>query len=68
MRYSFDFLTHLKHRDDGMTVKELIEKLSLLNPDATVYTMAHDDNIALIVTDVQENILTGKDETVVLVY
>ncbi len=51
-----------------MTVKELIEKLSQLNPAATVYTMSHDDDIALIVTEVQEDILTGKDETVVLVY
>lgn len=51
-----------------MTIKELIELLSTKNPDALVYTMAHDDDIALIVTDVQENVLTGKDETIVLVY
>ena len=51
-----------------MTVKELIEKLSQLNPDTTVYTMAHDDDIALIVTDVQEDVLVGKEETVVLIY
>ena len=51
-----------------MTVKELIARLENEPPDASVYTMAHDDDIALIVTDVQENILTGKDETVVLVY
>ena len=49
-----------------MTVKKLIEFLSDKNPDALVYTIAHDD-IALIVTDVKENILDGKDETVVLV-
>ena len=51
-----------------MTVKELIERLLTENPDALVYTMAHDDDIALIVTDVKENILTGKGETIVLVY
>lgn len=51
-----------------MTIKELIELLSTKNTDALVYTMAHDDDIALIVTDVQENVLTGKDETIVLVY
>lgn len=51
-----------------MTVKELIEKLSAENPDALVYTMAHDDDIALIVTDVREDILTGNDKTVVLIY
>lgn len=52
----------------NMTVNELIDRLSIENPDALVYTMAHDDDIALIVTDVKENILSGKDETVVLVY
>lgn len=51
-----------------MTVKELIDRLKDENQFALVYTMAHDDDIALIVTDVKENILTGKDETVVLVY
>lgn len=51
-----------------MTVNELINRLSIENPDALVYTMAHDDDIALIVTDVKEKILSGKDETVVLVY
>jgi hypothetical protein len=51
-----------------MTVKELIDRLSNEEPDALVYTMAHDDDIALIVTDVKEDILTGKEETVVLVY
>lgn len=49
-----------------MTVKELIEKLEQLNPDATVYTMAHDDDIALIVTDVSSNALIGKEETVLI--
>lgn len=51
-----------------MTVKELIEKLEQLNPDATVYTMAHDDDIALIVTDVSANVLVGKEETAVLIF
>lgn len=51
-----------------MTVKELVEILSVKDPNALVYTMAHDDDIALIVTDVKENVLTGKDETVVLIY
>lgn len=51
-----------------MTVKELIERLLTENQDALVYTMAHDDDIALIVTDVKENILTGRDKTIVLVY
>lgn len=51
-----------------MTVKELIEKLEQLNPDATVYTMAHDDDIALIVTDVKQDILAGSDKTIVLLY
>ena len=49
-----------------MTVRELIEKLSQLNPDATVYTMAHDGDIALIATDVSANVLVGKDETVLI--
>ena len=51
-----------------MTVKELIAHLENENPDASVYTMAHDDDIALIVTDVSVDVLTGKDKTVVLVY
>ena len=51
-----------------MTVKELIEKLEQLNPDTLVYTIAHDDDIALIVTDVKENILIGKENTVALIY
>ena len=49
-----------------MTVKELIEKLEQLNPDATVYTMAHDDDIALIVTDVSANVFVGEEETVLI--
>lgn len=53
-------------RGDRMTVKELIEKLSQLNQDATVYTMAHDDDIALIATDVRANVLVGKEETVLI--
>ena len=51
-----------------MTVNELKERLKEMPDDALVYTMAHDDDIALIVTDVKENILTGKEETVVLIY
>ena len=51
-----------------MTVKELIERLQKEDPDALVYTMAHDDGLALIVTDVYKNVLSGKEETVVLVY
>lgn len=51
-----------------MTVKELITRLENENPNASVYTIAHDDDIALVVTDVKEDILVGKDKTVVLVY
>ena len=51
-----------------MTVQELIAWLQTKNQDALVYTMAYDDDIALIVTDVQEDVLTGKEETVVLIY
>ena len=51
-----------------MTVNELKERLEEMPDDALVYTMAHDDDIALIVTDVKEDILTGKEKTVVLVY
>lgn len=49
-----------------MTVKELIDRLKNENPDALVYTMDNSDDIALLVTDVSRNILTGKDETVVI--
>ena len=62
-----------KHNDDykcgmghNMTVKELIDRLKNENPDALVYTMDNSDDIALLVTDVSRNILTGKDETVVI--
>ena len=51
-----------------MTVNELMEILSKQNPDALVYTMAHDDDIALSVTDVKQDILAGSDKTIVLVY
>lgn len=51
-----------------MTVKELVEILLTKNQDALVYTEAHDDDIALIVVDVKENILCGSNETVVLIY
>lgn len=51
-----------------MTVKELIEKLQQHNQDATVYTMSHDDDIALIVIDVREDILEGSEETITLIY
>ena len=50
-----------------MTVKELIEKLSRLNPDAIVYIMALDDDIALVATDVSANVLVGKEETVLII-
>lgn len=49
-----------------MTVKELIEKLQQENPDALVYAMDNSDDIALIVTEVDRNILEGKDETVTI--
>ena len=49
-----------------MTVKELIEKLSKENPDAIVYTMDSQDDIAFIVTDISRNVLVGKEETIVL--
>ena len=51
-----------------MTVKEIREKLEEMPDDARVYTMAHDDDIALIVTDVKADSLTGKEKTVVLIY
>ena len=51
-----------------MTVAELIERLQQENPDALVYTMAHDDDIAVIVTDVHSDILTGSDKTITLIY
>ena len=51
-----------------MTVRELIALLQTKNQDSLVYTLAHDDDIALIVTDVRENILTGREETVTLIY
>jgi len=51
-----------------MTVKELIDRLARENPDASVYTIAHDDDIAFVVTDVKADVLVGKDKTVVLVY
>ena len=50
-----------------MTVKELIDHMSHQNTDALVYTMAHDDDIALVVTDVKQDILTGTDKTIVMV-
>lgn len=51
-----------------MTVKELNELLQKEDPDALVYTMAHDDDIALIVTKVKQDILAGSDKTIVLIY
>ncbi len=51
-----------------MTVRELIDRLNDENPDAFVYTLAHDDDLAFIVTDVKADILAGKDETVVMIY
>lgn len=49
-----------------MTAKELIKKLQLENPDALVYTMNNAEDIAFAVTDVDRNVLTGKDETVLI--
>ena len=51
-----------------MTVKKLQELLEKQDPEALVYTMAHDDDIAVIVIDVKPDILTGKEKTIVLVY
>ena len=51
-----------------MTVKELIAQLSTQNQDALVYTMAHDDDIALIVTEVKQDILEGTDKTITIIY
>ena len=51
-----------------MTVRELIDRLKDENPDASVYTLAHDDDLAFIVTDVKADILAGKDESVVMIY
>jgi len=51
-----------------MTINELKKKLEEMPDDALVYTMAHDDDIALIVTDVKADSLTGKEKTVVLIY
>lgn len=49
-----------------MTVKELIERLSEENPDATVYVTGVADDVALIATDVSRNALVGSDETVLI--
>lgn len=49
-----------------MTVKELIEKLSAENQNATVYTMDRTEGIALNITEVKRNPLASKDETVVI--
>lgn len=49
-----------------MTVKELIEKLQQENPDALVYTMDNADDVAFAVTDVNRNVLAGKEETVLI--
>ena len=56
------------HKDIGhfMTVKELIKKLQQENPDALVYTMNNTEDIAFAVTDVDRNVLAGKDETVLI--
>jgi len=49
-----------------MTVRELIERLLEEDPEALVYTMDNADDIALIVTDVDRDILKGKDKIVVI--
>ena len=36
------------------------------DPETVIYTMSHDDDIALIVTDVSANVLVGKEETVLI--
>lgn len=51
-----------------MTVKELIERLQKENPDALVYTMAHDDDIAIIVTEIRTDALEGTDKTVTMIF
>ena len=51
-----------------MTVKDLIERLSREDQDALVYTMAHDDDIAIIVTYVMRDVLVGTGKPIVMVY
>lgn len=48
-----------------MTVKELIDRLGQENPEASVY-YEYEVDTALIVTDIKANVLSGKDETVLL--
>jgi len=49
-----------------MTVKELIEILQTKDQNAIVYTMNDRNDKAYIVTDVKENILEGKEKTIVI--
>lgn len=49
-----------------MTVKELIEKLQQENPEALVYTIDNDNEIAYLVTEINRNVLSGSAETVVI--
>lgn len=51
-----------------MTVKELIEELQKQDPNALVYSMAHDDDIAVCVLEVRADVLSGKDKTIVILY
>lgn len=56
-----------KEGENSMTVKELIEKLEKLNPDALVYRIYDDDEgVAFTVLDVKENVLEGSAETVLI--
>ena len=48
-----------------MTVKELIERLNKENPEALVY-YEYEVDTALMVTDIKANVLSGKDETVLI--
>lgn len=49
-----------------MTVQELIDALKKENPNALVYTMDEDSDVAFLITDVVKNILEGKDDTIVI--
>lgn len=49
-----------------MTVRELIDNLSKEDQDALVYTMDKTDEIALLVTEIKNDILEGKEKTIVI--
>ena len=46
MRLLLLTLELIKGHRGNMTVKELIDRLATEKPDALVYTMAHDDDVA----------------------